>query len=654
MIDAVIRSLQEEIRVRVKGLWEIDLEAIPVSVPPKVELGDLATPIAFEIAKKLEKNPRLVAGELATRLILPPGIESAKVEGGGYVNFRFRRGEFLRDFLSWEEPAAEAQPGKIVVEHTNINPNKAAHIGHLRNAILGDILVRVLRATGNVVEVQNYIDDTGVQLADVVVAFVKLEGKDRAGVEAIPDPFDRVCWETYARIGREYAADETKLEWRREALHAIEKGEEPWAGVGRVVADRIVRAHLATTGRIGVDYDLLPKESDVLGRQFWDSAFERLRDSGTIRLESEGKNAGCWVIGLADSEEFAGMEDADKILVRSNGTVTYTGKDIAYQLWKFGRLARDFAYRKLPYDVHLLDGRLEPREVWTTATRDGESDAPKFGGATRVFNVIDVRQSYLQKVVRESLRALGLEKEAAGSIHFSYEMVALTPSAAKELGLTLSPEEEKKAFVEMSGRKGLGVIADDLVDAMVRKAADEVRKRERSLGNDAVQATAAALTVGALRYFMSKFGRTKVIAFDFAEALNFEGDTGPYLQYAAVRALNIVRKLEERGLAAKPTDDEKKAFMKANVADDLWGMIRACASIPEAVRKAAETQELSLVTRTAHDLAQKFNQVYHRHPILKERNPEIRAVRLAAVLIFLREFRRLLETILGIPVPDRM
>ncbi len=654
MIENVIASLVDEIKVRVKGLWEIELETVPMTHPPKIELGDLASPIAFEIAKKLEKNPRLIASELATRLILPPGIDSAKVEGGGYVNFRFRRGEFLRDFLAFDATTAAERPGKIVVEHTNINPNKAAHIGHLRNAILGDILVRVLRTVGYKVEVQNYIDDTGVQLADVVVAFIKLEQKDAAGIAAMPDPFDRTCWEIYARIGREYAADATKLEWRKEALHAIENGQEPWASVGKIVAERVVRAHLATTGRLGIRYDLLPKESDILGRHFWDSAFERLKASGTVRLETEGKNAGCWVIGLADSEQFAGMEDADKVLVRSNNTVTYTGKDIAYQLWKFGQLARDFDYRMIPFEIHHLDGRVEPTGVWTTATRGGEPGAPRFGEASKVYNVIDVRQSYLQKVVKESLRSLGLEREANGSVHFAYEMVALTPAAAKELGLKLSPEEEKKAFVEMSGRKGLGVIADDLVDALYRKAADEVRKRERSLSDADVRQTAEVMTIGSLRYFMSKFGRNKVIAFDFAEALNFEGDTGPYLQYAAVRAENIVRKLRERGFATELTAEERVRFMKANVADDLWAMIRACAEIPEIVAKAAETQELSLVTRAAHELAQRFNQVYHKHPILKERNADLRAVRLAAVLIFQREFRKLLEGVLGIPVPERM
>jgi len=654
MIDAVTRSLEEEIKVRVKGLWEIVLEEVPLTRPPKVDLGDLATPVAFEIAKKLEKSPRLIAGELASRLILPPGIDSAKVEGGGYLNFRFRRGEFLRDFLSYEAPAPAEKSGKVIVEHTNINPNKAAHIGHLRNAILGDILVRCLRATGEKVEVQNYIDDTGVQLADVVVAFVKLEGMNAAAVAAIPDPFDRYCWDIYARIGREYLADEAKLEWRKEALHAIEKGEEPWSSVGRLVTDRIVRAHLGTAGRLGIDYDLLPKESDILGRRFWESAFDRLKESGAIRLETEGKNAGCWVIGLTETEGFAGMEDADKVLVRSNGTVTYTGKDIAYQLWKFGRLARDFEYAKIEYPVSYMDGRSETKQVWTSVTRGGEGGHPSFGEATKVFNVIDVRQSYLQKVVKEGLRALGLEREATGSIHFFYEMVALTPAAAKELGLELSPEDQKKAFIEMSGRKGLGVIADDLVDALVKKAAEEVKKRERSLSPDDVRATASALTIGALRYFMSKFSRNKVIAFDFAEALNFEGDTGPYLQYAAVRAENIVRKLAERGLATELTDAERVRFMKATVADDLWGMVTACASIPETIQKAAETQELSLVTRAAHDLAQKFNQVYHRHPILKERNADLRATRLAAVLIFRREFRKLLEVILGIPVPERM
>jgi arginyl-tRNA synthetase len=667
-------GLEAAIREAVRALHGAALERVTLERPPRTELGDLASPVAFDLAKPLKKAPRSIAAEIAGALHLPPGVREARVEGGGYLNFRFARGPFVAGLLG--PPATQApRPGKIVVEHTNINPNKAAHIGHLRNAVLGDVLVRALRFLGHGVEVQNYLDDTGVQVADVVAGLLHLGGVTtletaRTAIREAalptgashPKGFAYLCWDLYAEIGRTYASRPDTQSWRAEVLHAIEQGGNETARIAAAVSEAVSSAHLATMGRLGIAYDLLPRESDILRKRFWTRAFDMLQKSGAVIHETEGKHAGCWVLRLSESEEFAGMEEPDKILVRSNGTVTYTAKDIAYQLWKFGLLGIDFDYER--FEPDWSSGAVEASEIpaavrdhpiWRTAHSRPSDGAPSFGRADRVYNVIDVRQSYPQKVVREGLRVLGFRAEAERSEHFSYEIVALSPKAARELALRfgeeyrLSPEDEKKPFVEMSGRKGLGVKADDLVEILLERSRQEVAaRREGETG--AAEQDARAIAIGALRYFLLKFGRNKVIAFDFDEAVNFEGDTGPYLQYSLVRVENIFRKLEERGL---PTEPSAEGLAEADWEEDLWSLLLDAASTSEVTERAVASLEPSTLARHAFTLAQAFNQFYHRHPIASEPDEQTRNRRLAVARIFRREMSRLLE-LLGIPEPGRM
>ena len=657
---------------------ELDAARVVLERPPKLSLGDLATPVAFDLAKTLRKAPRAIAAELAGAVILPAGVREAKVEGGGYLNFFLDRGRVIRALISGADAPA-ARPGKVIVEHTNINPNKAAHIGHLRNAVLGDVLVRVLRRLGHAVEVQNYLDDTGVQVADVVAGLIHLEkvGTLEAARKAIresrfpggtsnPKGFAYLCWDLYAEVGRTYAARPETKAWQAEVLHAVEAGGNETAAIAAAVAEAVSSAHLATMGRLGIAYDLLPRESDILHKHFWARAFERLKGSGAFHLESEGKHAGCWVLRLSESPEFAGLEEPDKILVRSNGTVTYTGKDIAYQLWKFGLLDVDFDYARFRPDWNIGSVReteipeaVRTHPLWRTEHTGGETGAPAFGGGRRVYNVIDVRQSYLQNVVREGLRVLGFTEEADRSIHFSYEIVALSPAAARELSerfgeeYRLSPEDEKKPYVEMSGRKGLGVKADDLVELLLERSRAEVAARRSSQGDSAIADAAAdarAIAVGALRYFLLKVGRNKIIAFDFDEALNFEGDTGPYLQYSLVRAENIFRKAVEKGI---PSEVDADALPDDGWDDELWAIALDAASTPDVAERAVETLELATLARHAFGLAQEFNHFYHRQPIVQEPDAGIRNRRLAVARIFRREMSSLLG-LLGIPEPGRM
>jgi arginyl-tRNA synthetase len=613
---------------------------------------------------------------------LPEGVREVRVEGAGYLNFFLDRGRFVRGLLG-AAPAASPRPGKVIVEHTNINPNKAAHIGHLRNAVLGDVLVRTLRHLGHAVEVQNYLDDTGVQVADVVAGLMHLKGVRTVGAvetavaerrlpedgEAMANPkgFAYLCWDVYAEVGRTYASEPSSKAWRDEVLHAIEAGDNETARVAAAVVEAVVSSHVATMGRLGIAYDVLPRESDILQKKFWATAFALLKKAGAIHQETEGKHAGCWVLPLSESEEFAGMEEPDKILVRSNGTVTYTGKDIAYQLWKFGLLPIDFDY--VPFRIDWGVGSVPASEipeavrehpVWRSAHTGGSPDAPSFGHGTRVINVIDVRQSYLQKVVKEGLRTLGYPNEADRSTHFSYEIVALSPKAARELAerfgeeYRLSPEDEKKPYVEMSGRKGLGVKADDLVELLLERSRREVGSRRGESGDEgetsSAEEDARAIAVGALRYFLLKVGRTKVIAFDFDEALNFEGDTGPYLQYSLVRAGNIFRKLREKGVAHEVSEEGLEG---GDWTDDLWTIALDAASSPDAAERSVESLEPATLARHAFGLAQSFNHFYHRQPILQEPDAAVRNRRIAIARIFEREMARLLE-LLGIPQPERM
>jgi arginyl-tRNA synthetase len=475
------------------------------------------------------------------------------------LNFFLERPAFLRDRLApVSSPRRDA--GKAIVEHTAINPNKAAHIGHLRNSALGDTLVRVLRFNGIPVEVQNYIDDTGVQVADVVVGFRVLEKMSLADVQKVADTtrFDYYCWDLYARVGEWYGKDDAKLKVRAQTLHDIEHGGNENADLAAFIADRIVRCHLLTMARMNVDYDLLTWEGDILRLKFWAQAFDVLKSKGAVYLRTDGRHAGCWVMPIqedleatpkestpnsqpansqageeSDSED--DPEEREKVIVRSNGVVTYVGKDIAYQFWKLGLLGRDFQYRVF---------KQRPQgPLWATSSANGVADHPHYGGAAYVYNVIDVRQSYLQKLLKQALIAVGHPEGAQRSHHFSYEMVALSHATARELGFAPAPDSEdaKRPFVEVSGRKGLGVKADDLLDIVIKKAREEVGKRNPELAEDESQHIAGLIGVAAVRYFLIKFSRGKVIAFDLEEAISFQGETGPYIQYAIVRINNIFR-----------------------------------------------------------------------------------------------------------------
>jgi len=650
MFHLLEKRIAEAFASRIEFLYGVAGPA-QTEQPKQASFGEISIPAAFQLARQLKKAPKAIAGELSDAVGAIEGVSAIEIAGNGYLNLRLDRGYYAAGLLSGDRAAAAARGEKIIVEHTNINPNKAAHIGHLRNAILGDTFVRMLRATGRNVEVQNYIDNTGVQVADVVVGFRHLEQKSLDEVKTLiaTTRFDYLCWDLYARISSYYAEHPESLQWRRDMLHLIEQGTSEDAELGHLVADAVVKTHLATMWRLNIVYDVLPRESEILHLQFWATAFELLKERKAIYFETEGKNSGCWVMpGSAFREGSVEGDDDSKVIVRSNGTVTYVGKDIAYQLWKFGLLGKDFHYRKW----HTYPNG---HEVWESTADVQSVGSPHFGGGSRVYNVIDSRQSYLQDVVVAGLRALDFPKQADNSIHFSYEMVALSPRTCIEMGIDLSEEDKRKPYVEVSGRKGLGVKADDLIDKLIEKALDEVTSRHADEAEESRRRAATQIAVGALRYFMLKFTRNSVIAFDFSEALSFEGETGPYVQYAAVRARNILRKLEERGEKLPDfravLDRESMARQLAD--ENCWQLLLAASKVDSAVERAVASGEPAHVARYAFQLAQSFSNFYHEYPVLSESNAEKKTFLLWMTEYFRVQLERTLG-VLGIDVPEYM
>ena len=464
--------------------------------------------------------------------------------------------------------------------------------------------------------------------------------------------FDYLCWDLYARTSAHYKEQPESLAWRSETLHAIEAGHGALAELGATVADAIVKAHLQTMARLGIEYDLLPRESEILHLQFWATAFELLKERCAIYLEDAGKNKGCWVMPSSafrvKESEANRDEDDSKVIVRSNGTVTYVGKDIAYQLWKFGLLGKDFFYRR--WSLY-ADGH----PVWVTTAQEETSHVPAFGHGQTVFNVIDSRQSYLQDVVVAGLRALQFNEQADKSIHFSYEMVALTPRTCLEMGIMLSEEDRKRSYVEVSGRKGLGVKADDLIDKLIETALEEVVDRHPDKEDASRKRVAHSIAIGALRYFMLKFTRNSVIAFDFHEALSFEGETGPYVQYAAVRAGNILTKYVGRGeqLPDFKAALEAPTLSKALEAESVWQLLLLGSKASAIVERSIGTGEPAHVAKYAFQLVQSFNNFYHDTPVITEPDLALRAAFLW-VTTYVRAQLVATLNVLGIDQPEYM
>ena len=686
--------LREYLQTRHPG---VSLPAVVIEQPPKVELGDFAIPM-FPFAKPLRSAPMKIAEAIRSGVGAIEGIAGMHVAPPGYLNVKIDRAWLAAALASDAKPPGDVPKGKILVEHSSINPNKAAHIGHLRNAILGDTFVRLLRQSGREVDVQNYIDNTGVQVADVVVGFVHLEKKSQAEIAALAAQprFDYYCWDLYARASQWYAEDKQNLQTRSAVLHAIEQGGNETAAIADLISTAVLRRHLETMDRLDIEYDFLPRESEILHLHFWDAAFTKLKEAGVLLFETDGKNKGCWVMRRAGTARAAGAEfaedgaenaeknkasakppvedgdkdsirvvepiegvdirtagriseDDQKVIVRSNGTVGYVGKDIAYHMWKFGLLGRDFGYRRFYRYPNEHD-------CWISST-DGEKDHPHFGDVAEIYNVIDARQSEAQSTVIEALRELGHNEAADHYTHFSYEMVALTPRCAAELGYELSEEDKARSYIEVSGRKGFGVKADDLLDRLIASAKTEVDSRHPEIDDVERLAIATQIAIGALRYFMLKYTKQSVIAFDFKDALSFEGETGPYAQYAVVRASSIFRKagIDLESYATEIARNLASADVGKYLAesDEIWELWLACSKTSYVIDQCISTAEPAYLAKHVFQLAQLFNTFYHHYPILSEADENKKIFLLATVSVVRRELIRSLGE-MGITVPPVM
>jgi arginyl-tRNA synthetase len=649
----------------------VALPAVVIEQPPKVELGDFAIPM-FPFSKPLRSAPLKIAEAIRAEIGPIEGIADMQVAPPGYLNIGIDRSWMAAALAADRKAPADRPPGKILVEHSSINPNKAAHIGHLRNAILGDTFVRLLRHAGREVDVQNYIDNTGVQVADVVVGFTHLEKKSRPEIEALTrlPRFDYYCWELYARVSKWYETDKQNQQARRETLHAIEDARSEAAAIADLISTAVLGRHLETMDRLDIEYDFLPRESEILHLHFWNAAFEKLKTAGVLTYETAGRNQGCWVMrragtaqeqsaDSADAENDKVAEEDQKVIVRSNGTVGYVGKDIAYHMWKFGLLGLDFGYRKFYRYPNEHD-------VWISTT-DGEKDHPHFGDVAEIYNVIDARQSEAQNTVIEALRGLGHDEAADHYTHFSYEMVALTPRCAAELGYSLSEEDKARSYIEVSGRKGFGVKADDLIDQLIASAKKEVDSRAEedpdslhaSLNNKERADIAVQIAVGALRYFMLKYTKQSVIAFDFQDALSFVGETGPYSQYAVARTANIFRKGEIDinafldGLGTTLAAPEYAQFLNGSGANDIWELWLTASKTSYVINQCIATTEPAYLAKHVFQLAQFLNTFYHRYPILKDPDEKRKQFLLATVAVVRRELIRALG-VMGITVPAVM
>jgi arginyl-tRNA synthetase len=655
------KRLGNLLRAVLKEKYDLELESIPIEIPPELKFGELSTPVALQLARTLRKAPKVIAQEIVAALGTPEGFAGFEVAGAGYINARLDRSVQVHAIANGETTRSASAGLNAIVEHTSINPNKAAHVGHLRNSILGDTFVRLLRAAGQHVDVQNYIDNTGVQVADVVVGFLHLEGHSLADVHVLFEQLKRegtridyYCWDLYARTSQWYeqGSDEEKAarkKLRYDTLHALELGGNETADAAELISTAVLRRHLETMLRLDIEYDFLPRESEILHLKFWEAAFEQLKQKGVLYFENEGKNKGCWVMTRpgADVAEGDLNEDA-KVIVRSNGTVTYVGKDIAYHLWKFGLLGKDFGYK--PFFTY-------PRHECWISTVDGQKEHPHFGAAAAIYNVIDARQSDPQANVIQALRGMGYTEQADRYTHFSYEMVALTPRCAVELGYEVSAEDLARPYIEVSGRKGFGVKADDLIDKLIAATGSEVEARQTGRDEAERQKIAEQIAIGALRYFMLKFTRNSVIAFDFKDALSFEGETGPYIQYAVVRARNIFRKagttpeavLAEFGAARGGAVD----FVSGEENEDIWALWLRAARRTLVLDQCIASSEPAYLAKHAFQLAQEFNNFYHRHHILAEEDPARKTFLLATAAVALRELVIALEW-LGIESPEAM
>ena len=613
-----------------------------VSEPPQQAFGDLSCNVAFLLSKHLKMPPTKIAIELAEALrqhIEDSSYILSMDPAGGYINFKANYARLSPATLSYvlSSPENYGYPNfghdmHIIIEHTSINPNKALHVGHMRNVIIGDTLYRVMRATNHRTTVLNYIDDSGVQIADIVVGF------RFAGFPVTPpsknQKFDQYCGdEVYVKINEIYQKDPQVAEKRKLVLKEIEEGKSEIARFAMDITLRVLQEQLKTCWRMKVHYDLLNFETHIVGSKLWSKAFELLKSNGIAKYETEGKNKGCWVIEGKEKKE------EDKVLVRSDGTATYIAKDIPYAAWKLGLVEDPFYYQEY---TKQWDGST----LYATTLADGSSKSvdKKFNGGERVITIIDSRQSRLQEIISHVLSKIGVSGGGYKYLHLSYEAVTLSSDTAKEFGIDIGD----KHFMHMSGRKGIYVNADYVLDALHAKAYKEAKTRNPDFSDQQLNKIADEISISAIRYNMIKQDLDKIITFDIKESLSLEGDTGPYLQYAYARSQRILEKSEQGIIAGRTNFAFEQLTHDSEIA-----LIKEISKLDLVVENAAKSLCPKLLAHYAYNLAMTFNLFYEKVPVLREQDNEVRMARLGLVKAFGITLKNTLE-VLGITALDRM
>ncbi len=616
--------------------YKIELRDIQFSIPPQRKFGDISTTLPFLLSKTTGDKPFFLGKKLVKELSGKiPFVSDIKIEGGGFLNFTLERKYFLEHLLKKINEKPPKNNIKAIVEHTSINPNKSAHIGHIRNSCLGDTLAKILDFLGFNVEIQNYLDDTGIQLADVVWGLMEHDGNSVEDIKKI-DNLPVFLWEKYPYYSSLLSENEKDKKERNLVHKKIEDKIEPYYSAGSYISEIVVKDHIKLMGRLNIKYDNLIRESDIISLKLFDEAAELLKSKRIMYPSKDPEKEGCWVIKYQN-------ENIEKIVIRSNGTSTYVGKDIAYALWKMGFLEKNFRFKEFhEYD----DGKIIHISNFVETGIE-----TNYGNGDKVFTVIDVRQSYLQKIISQEvinpLKKNGVDKEY---IHFSYEMVALTPKCVETLGFKISEEEKKKSYIEVSGRKGIAVSGNELIDKLIEKSIVETKKRNPDLNESSIDNISRDIAIGALRYYMIKFNSNSVISFDFDDALSFEGDTGPYMQYTIARINSILRKIKNDPM---PKTIPNLIFPDNTETDLYFDILLNISLLEIQLEHAVEKREISSVASHSYQLCQKFNHYYHQYPIISEKDNDLKNIRIILLLIFKKNMSILFE-VMGIPIPERM
>ncbi len=571
-----------------------------------------------EIAKTLYEEYKKLDSNL---------VDKVEAHPSGYLNF-FADWPKLNELILTESIKPNygfqdiGKNTKVVVEHTSVNPNKAIHVGHIRNIIIGDTISRILERTNHDVRILNYVDDSGLQVADIIVGFTKLNFPEDPPVGK---KFDQYCGdEVYVRTTSKYDVDSQLQEERKKILQEIEKGDSEIASLAKHITRKVLDEQLETCWNLSVYYDCINFESEIVQSGLWAQIFEKLKKMNLIRFEKEGKNAGCWVIPSEDEE--------DKVLVRSNGTATYIAKDIPYAAWKLALLNDPFNYRKYPKEQQ---GR---GKLWETTLEKTNEEKQDFSG-DRVITVIDSRQSRLQKIVTQLMSSFKSEDDAY--MHLGYESVTLSPQTAKKLGIDTGGKQ-----AQMSGRKGLYVNADSLYELLRKKTYDETKKRNSDMTSELISEISHDVAVGTIRYEMIKQDLDKMIVFDLEKATSLEGDTASYIQYTSARSSRILEKAD-----FEPDFNNAKYDLLADQHEK--NLVRQIGLFSKFLKDSADNLSPKVIAKYSHDMAVNFNSFYENNKVLDIGDKNLENVRLCLTYSFRSTLSKSLE-ILGIVSPERM